>query len=247
MKNRGRLAPVVLLLAAAVAGAWSARLDAGQKPETAQSASRLSVTRFVALGDSLTAGFLEVPPAGLRATRDYPSKLMELLSSRYRDQRFNVVNAGRGGEKAADALSRLPALLKAEKPQVVLLMEGTNDLVDNEPGIDRSLQTIQRMVQMDTAAGVRTIVATIPPQRAGAPRSWAGHMVPVFNGKLEPLAKQKGWRLADVNGAFDRLSVLLGPDGLHPTSAGYDRIAQVFFDAIRATFETAPGAAAGRK
>src|SRR5690348_14582646 len=123
-------------------------------------------------------------------------------------------------------------------------MEGTNDLVNYEQGVSASIEAVTKMVGIAQGAHVRTLVATIPPQRLGSRRAWAGQMVPVFNARLRRVAIAKGWKLVNVDFAFDNLGTLLGPDGLHPTAAGYHRIAQTFFDAIKASFEVKTGAGA---
>jgi lysophospholipase L1-like esterase len=48
----------------------------------------------------------------------------------------------------------------------------------------------------------------------------------------------EGGVLVDVNAAFGGVAGdLIGPDGLHPTDAGHQRIAETFFAAIRGQFE----------
>lgn len=66
---------------------------------------------IVAFGDSLTSG--------TRASEDesYPSVLSGMIESR-------VVNAGVAGEHTAAGLRRLPAVLKREQPDLVILCEG---------------------------------------------------------------------------------------------------------------------------
>lgn len=205
-----------------------------------RSSPRLAVTRFLAFGDSMTEGLLEVRPTSVSPSErlDYPSQLASMLTSTFVGQPIQVVNAGRGGERATEGLARLPRLLAKEHPDVLLLMEGTNDLVDYQQGVSASIDAVTKMVEMAQAAHIRTLVATLPPQRLGARRAWAGQMVPVFNAQLRRVAIDRGWRLVNVDFAFDDLNTLLGPDGLHPTAAGYRRIAQTFFDAIRTRFET---------
>ena len=77
-------------------------------------------TRLLAFGDSITAGVTAPPLAhALNAgiPQSYPFKLEALLRVGYPDQFFSVVNAGKPGEPAEDAVLRLPGLLQAETPR----------------------------------------------------------------------------------------------------------------------------------
>ena len=197
------------------------------------------MTRFLAFGDSMTEGLLEVRPVSASPAErlDYPSQLAGMLAAAFPGQPIQVVNAGRGGERATEGLARLPRLLAHEHPDVLLLMEGTNDLVDYQKGVSASVDAVTKMVALAEASHIPALVATLPPQRPGARRAWAGQMVPVFNARLRRVAIDERWRLVNVDFAFDNLNTLLGPDGLHPTAEGYRRIAQAFFDAIEARFE----------
>jgi lysophospholipase L1-like esterase len=201
---------------------------------------RLAVTRFVAFGDSLTKGVLELSvPVPRDATYDYPSQLAAMLARRYAGQPITVVNAGHALERTHRGLARLPQVLDAERPEALLLLEGTNDLVDGDAGIRQSIDEVRQMIDLASARGVRTLVATLPPQRPGARRAEDAALVPIYNAQLERAARQHAWHVVPVYRAFDpnELSMLLGPDGLHPSVNGYLRIAEAFFDDIHTTFE----------
>jgi hypothetical protein len=51
------------------------------------------------------------------------------------------------------------------------------------------------------------------------------------------LAQANGVEFIDTEGAFAGDLTLLGPDGLHPNAAGYERMAQAFHDRIVAKYE----------
>jgi lysophospholipase L1-like esterase len=64
--------------------------------------------------------------------------------------------------------------------------------------------------------------------------------VPANDG-IRVLAGSQGVALVDLYAAFvGQESTLIGFDGLHPSEAGYQKIAQTFFDVIRARYEGAP-------
>jgi lysophospholipase L1-like esterase len=235
LRPRLTIASIAVLLGAGVAvSAASQRQLVHSSPKI----PKLTVTRFVAIGDSLTLGETGIGPGALVAAhQDYPSRLAALLGSHYSTQRFTVVNAGIGGERAGQAAARIAQVLGGAKYDVLLLMEGTNDLVDHEAAIAPWLDSLQRIIAAASASGVETLVATLPPQRIGSPRAWAGTMVPVFNERLETAARERGWQLVDVHASFTDLTSLLSADGLHLTPAGDQRVAQTFYRAIQARYD----------
>ena len=200
----------------------------------------LSVTEFLAFGDSLTAS-------------EYPARLQRQLGARYPAQDIGVVNAGVSGEQASDAVGRFRALLQRHRPEVVLLMEGTNDLSTvGGAGAEAAAAAIESMVQAARAAGVDTLLMTVPPQRGQSEAS----RVPPFNGLIRSIAARQGVVLVDI---YDVLLAgrcggtgplpCIGPDGLHPTPEGYrliaDELGRVIVDRydveIRQAASTVPG------
>ena len=95
---------------------------------------RLRSTTFLAFGDSITAG-TKSDPVTLRlipAAYAYTVLLQTRLAARYTAADAGVWNEGVGGEDASEGLVRLRPLLLQFRPEVLLLMEGTNDLLDRQ-------------------------------------------------------------------------------------------------------------------
>lgn len=203
---------------------------------------RLAYTRFLAFGDSLTAGTLAATPTLLIVASpfNYPDMLALRLRTQYPRQPSSVVNEGEPGETAGDrGVARFRSVLQQHRPEVVLLMEGTNDLLDRSAGADRAIAALQAMVREAAGQNVRVALATIPPQRPGGlrGRDAVAASIPAFNDRVRALAAGEGVVLVDVHAAMrDDLS-LLGVDDLHPTPQGYSVIAETFFIAIRRHFE----------
>jgi lysophospholipase L1-like esterase len=209
---------------------------------------RLAYTRFLAFGDSLTAGTLSVTPTQLIEVSPsaYPRILRNLLQSRYRLQTPTIVNEGEPGEQASDAgIRRFRGVLLQHRPEVVLLMEGTNDLLGHTVGADRAIEALGVMIGEAASQNVRVALATIPPQRPGGLRNRdaVAALIPAFNDRIRALATASGVVLVDVHAAMAGDLSLLGLDDLHPTARGYEVIAETFFDAIRNNYE-ATGATA---
>ena len=94
---------------------------------------KLAVSKILAFGDSITSGIVSIPilgviQLGLEPWNSYPTKLQGKLRQAYQYQAPSVINEGVAGERAADAPARLRAALNRHQPDVVILMEGTNDL-----------------------------------------------------------------------------------------------------------------------
>lgn len=209
---------------------------------------KLGVTRILAFGDSMTAGTTN-PPFTFRAidaglAQSYPYKLQALLAARYTTQTIAVLNAGIAGKQvvANDERSRLAHEIALATPDLVLLMEGANDLNNIAPlpgtnaGVDATTGGLEDMVRDTLARGLPVFVATLPPQRENGRNAGGFSLLPKYNNDLKAMATKKGATVVDVNAQFPL--ALIGQDGLHPTEPGYDRMAEIFLDAIKQKYET---------
>ncbi len=211
---------------------------------------RLRVTTFLAFGDSITAG-TKSDPVTLRlvpAAYAYTVLLQNRLASRYTLQTPIVWNEGVGGEFTTDGLVRLRPLLLQFRPEVLLLMEGTNDLLDRPEigrGADTAIVNLRQMIAIAKSLNVQVALATVPPQRPNGLRNRGAvaAIIPSFNDRIRALAASEGVVLVDVYaGMKDNLN-LIGIDDLHPTELGYSVMADVFYQAVVRAFED-PGTSA---
>lgn len=222
---------------------------------------RLAATTFIAFGDSITLGvksdplpstaspLWELVPQVVQPDA-YSITLERSLRERYRLQTPVVFNEGYGGEKVDGAptgspsgILRLPIVLAAHRDaEVLLLMEGTNDLLDYETGAARAIEGLRRMIDYARQRGFEILLATIPPQRAGGARSRdrVAALIPGFNEQIRVLALSEGVPVVDVYDAMKDKLYLIGVDDLHPTPQGHVVIAQTFFDAVRRELEVKP-------
>jgi lysophospholipase L1-like esterase len=206
---------------------------------------RVSATRFVAFGDSITEGKVSFGALMLIASPSfsYPFRLQLRLTERYVMQTFDVLDEGVGGERVAGGLDRLPRVLSADIPEVVLLMEGVNNLNDDgATAIPVVVDALRSMIRTARNRGVTVFIGTLLPQRVGGSRAYAPTLIQPANDQIRAMAAGESVVLVDLYQAFaGHETTLLGADGLHPNEAGYDKIAETFFDAIRARLEVAPG------
>jgi lysophospholipase L1-like esterase len=211
----------------------------------------LAATRFVAFGDSLTEGVTAPSPTilTLNLPDSYPLKLQLLLSARYTDQTIEVFNEGCSGEfvnrssvHCPGALKRLPDVLRNDTPQVLLLLHGANDLLEGKASaVSTIVGALEKMVSLAQDRGVRVYVATFPPQDPAGSRGAGAPYLPELNRKIAAMAADEGATLVDLfNGLGGSPVGVIGADGLHPTPAGYQMIAQIWADALEATLEQQP-------
>lgn len=203
---------------------------------------RLSVTTFLAFGDSLTEGktSLAGSPWQLTLESAYTFKLLALLQERYTEQAITVLNEGLGGQEAGNPaeLTRLERALDANRPDAVLLMEGANDLLNKgETAVPRIIDGLDAMVRRAQARGVRVVLASLPPQNPNGVRGRNAPIVPMLNDEIKSLAQSRAAAFVDLFAAFNGDLTLVGSDGLHLTSAGYETVARAFYDTIVETLE----------
>ncbi len=229
---------------------------------------RLAVSTILAFGDSITEG--EVPAAGefhirprfVEPDQSYPAVLTTLLAERYTAQgavridafcdndppppTFSgilVINAGCLGEPAGHpaTLSRLATKLSAYHPDVVLLLEGVNDL-GGTSSVAPAVQGVQALIAEPRGRGAQVMVGTLLPQIAGSINAGAVNLIVPFNTLLRPVAAGAGAREVDLYAdiAADLTDWISPYDGLHPTAAGYQEIARIWFKSLQIAFEMMP-------
>lgn len=235
---------VVFALACSVAAACG---GSPTRPDPVR-APRISRTRFLAFGDSLTAGEVTIPvgmaPSGAHAlilapAASYPSVLQGRLQSTYTAQASSiaVINSGQPNETILEGLQRFPDTLEASRAEVVLLQEGVNGLPVAGPDISTGVMRI--MVQAAKNGRARVFVGSMLPQVAGRPRAIiAVNELLAYNAVLQVMCTQEGVTFVDLyNALLPDAATLIGSDGLHPTEAGYRKIADLFFAAIKSELQ----------
>ncbi len=187
--------------------------------------SRAETYTVDAFGDSITAGWVVYARDGNGCVGcgGYEPTLQSLLKSAGREA--VVKNWGKGSETTDHGASRIDDVIAHDKPRYMLLMEGTNDLLYLSP--DTVRKNMAYMVDLSLARGVTPILGTITPDsRKDKPISQT-------NALLRELATQKQIALADHYTAVKDNWSSLTADGLHPNSAGYAKMAEVWFDAMK--------------
>lgn len=103
---------------------------------------------ILAFGDSLTAGVGAAPGAG------YPEVLAALTGRQ-------VVNGGVSGEMTAQGLERLRRLLPEIAPDLLVLLEGGNDVLRSKsPAATRD--NLAAMIRLARDSGVQVVLVGVP-------------------------------------------------------------------------------------
>lgn len=208
---------------------------------------RLRGTRIVAFGNSITAGEVS-PPFGssvryLDQANSYPALLQQMLRDRYTAQEIVVFNEGIPGEQVlGTGEGRIEQLAVDHQPDVLIVLEGVNAL--NTANADAVSEGLRRGVRRAVARGVPLVlVSTILPGVEGRTKPPPADAVEELNEEIRSWAGREGAVLVDSYAVFEpEKALLIGLDGLHPTPVGYQRLAEVFRDAIQAHFELSPAA-----
>jgi len=219
----------------------------------------LAVTRFLAFGDSITAGengtVLNVPvPQFVDLANSYPVVLKSMLEERYTTQSFTVVMSGVPSETAVEGAARIAGALDAARPDALLLLEGVNDCVNHQPCIPSVIaDALRQDIVQARARNVTPFVSTLLPVDGTGSRgsTYQWPLIPSVNDAIRLMVAGEGAILVDNWAAFqghDKAGDYLASDGLHPSPAGNRAMAQAFLDAIRTKFEqTAASSAATRR
>jgi lysophospholipase L1-like esterase len=173
----------------------------------------------------------------------YPAKLQALLAERYVSQTITVANEGMGGEEIEAGVANLPRVLTVNEPEVLLLQEGINTINQkHQDGIPLVVDGLRTMIQEARSRSITVMAATLLPERPGGCRAYDYSKdyddIIEANVRIRRMIGTEGAILVDLYEAFNgRTALLIGEDGLHPSAAGYQRIAETFFEAIKKHLE----------
>jgi lysophospholipase L1-like esterase len=199
--------------------------------------------RYLAFGDSITFGFGD-DSTRPRSEQGYPGRLDNLLIARG-IAGATVINAGLGNEATTEAVTRIDQVLRTNPADVLLLMEGTND-INAQVSVETITFNLQRIANKAETRGLRVVHAPILPRLPGAGRDSDNQIAAQLAGSLRNLAWDEQRDLADPFEVFFWLTpnftslYVGGDDKLHPNAAGYDKLAEVWADQLTATDKVPP-------
>jgi len=188
-----------------------------QAPAHAQGTAGTQGTRkaggplILVVGDSLSAEY------GLQRGSGW----VALLEARLAQEKItaSVVNASISGDTSSGGRTRLPTLLKQEKPDVVVLELGGNDALRGLP-LPMTRDNINAMAKAAKASGAKVVIAgmRLPPNYG---RQYGDQFAALFAN----VAQAESAALVPflLKGVADgpKADTLFQPDRIHPTAAAH--------------------------
>ncbi len=190
---------------------------------------------YIGFGDSITYGYIDRLPA---PELGYPPRLDAIL-----DQNFGpteMINEGLGAEKTPQGLIRIDSVLASHAARYILIMEGTNDVINMSISMDTSVFNIREMARKSREAGTFPTLTTIIPRRDWAwPDPQVRSRQAYLNGQLRLLPAELLVSFIDMDLLFldypeadGGLLSLLSNDLKHPSEKGYQFMAESWFEEI---------------
>ena len=164
---------------------------------------------IICFGDSLTFG------TGAAKGMDFPAQLSNMISR-------PVLNKGVPGDTTARALARLDRDVLSQSPRMVLITLGGNDLKNGVPK-DTAFRNLRSIVEAIQAKGALVVIGGID-----LPLGGRG-----YGEGYEQLCKETAAVL--IPNIFDGImgNMQLMSDTIHPNDAGYTKMAQKFYEALK--------------
>jgi lysophospholipase L1-like esterase len=188
--------------------------------------------RICCFGDSLTWGFVS-----RGAQHSYSKKLLQLISSDFPNIAVELSQHGKKGETTGSMVSRLTKLLKKDsKYDVVIILGGTNDIFLTEA----TTQNLEQMYKVCRSYNALVIMASLPPAEYDKrPNStWILESKKKINDFIRQLIPNK--HFIDLSNELPLHSLsesdkdALWSDHMHPSAAGYDMMADIIYDKLKA-------------
>jgi acyl-CoA thioesterase-1 len=197
--------------------------SAAPEPPVRSSLPEPTSPRIVALGDSLTAGL------GLPREHAYPAVLQRKVKEA--GLPFEVINAGVSGDTTADGLRRVNWALEGDVRLLILAL-GANDGLRGLPA-SQMKANLQSIIHRARQRAIPVLLVGME-----APPNYGERYAQSFRLVFQDLARENKiafvpFMLEGVAGVED----MNQPDGVHPTSAGAARIAELLWPAVKTMIE----------
>ena len=193
------------------------------------------------MGDSTTAGTpawksrVEAPPSGSGdETSQYAYWLMQ------REPSWDVINQGVNGERSDQILARFDRDVVAQRPAAVVIIAGVNDVYQGRT-VGHVVGQLRTMYDRAKDMKIPVVAGTIIPYNTATPEQNARmHEINAWiheTAAADPAITFVDTRAAAAaRGEIDRL--FDSPDELHPSAAGYRRMADAILPVLRGVIKS---------
>lgn len=189
--------------------------------------------RYVALGDSVTAGWLE--HGVLDSEAAYPHLFRRRLASLFPHAMISVLNAGLGGENADGALGRLERDCLRHDPHLVTICLGLNDARGGKNGVESFKANVSQLITQLREGTAADILLVSPNTRGDALQD--DGTVTEYVRALRAVAREQEVGLADAHAIFQGWiragaapADLLSNRVSHPTREGHHIFANLLIE-----------------
>lgn len=192
--------------------------------------------RYLAIGDSVTAGWLE--HGVLDSDAAYPALFRKRLASLYPNAMISVINTGLGGENTEGVLQRFERDILPHQPHLVTLCLGLNDARSGAEGVEGFRERLTLLVQRLQRETTADILLITPNTRGDALQE--DGTLPEYIRVIRAVARAEEVGLADVHAVYQgaiRMGAtpqdLLSNRVSHPTREGH----HIFANTLIAFFQ----------
>jgi acyl-CoA thioesterase-1 len=166
---------------------------------------------ILVVGDSLSAAF------GIKAGSGWVALLERRLGESGLD--YKVINASISGDTTANGLARLPALLAAHKPAVVIIELGGNDGLRGL-SLDQLRHNLGAMAARAKASGARVLLVGVD-----LPPNYGARYTERFRRVYQDTARAQQVALVpSILAGIGADRTLMQADGIHPTAGAQERM-----------------------
>jgi acyl-CoA thioesterase-1 len=175
---------------------------------------------IVVFGDSLSAGY------GVPQGQGWVDLLRQRLQQK--GLAWQVINASISGETTLGGRNRLPGVLSAHRPRVLILELGANDALRGQ-SLAESRENLLQMVRTARAAGAKVLLVgmRIPPNYGPA-------YTKKFQAMYEDVAREAKVPLVPfLLEGFAEEREMFQADGVHPTAQAQPRLLENVWGALQ--------------
>jgi acyl-CoA thioesterase-1 len=186
---------------------------------TASTSVHTPAKTLIVLGDSISAGY------GMQIEKGWVNLMADTLTQREID--WQVVNASVSGETTGGGLARLPGVLTATSPQIVVIELGGNDGLRGYP-ISKMKQNLSKMVDLVLAANAKPVLVAMR-----IPANYGPRYTRAFEQAFTDVSASTGAILVPFS--LQEVAVtpgLIQDDGIHPTEKAQPLLVETFLPFI---------------